>query len=90
MFANKNHSDAEISTREWGTGNHPQEEETCDRLPDLAGAEGSSNCIRIQGREFRCLWQGAVVQLIKVSSVCAQNEVPIKVKAWRSVVTAIT
>lgn len=76
-----------MSTREWGTGNHPQEEEICDRLPDLAGNEGSSNCIRIQGKEFRCPWQKAVVQLIKVSSVCAQNEVPIKVKASRTVLT---
>lgn len=65
----------------------PKKKKLVIDLPDLVGAEGSSNCIRIQGREFRCPWQGAVVQLIKVSSVCAQNEVPIKVKAWRTVLS---
>ena len=55
--------------------------EICDRLPDLVGAEGSSNSVRIQEREFGCPWQKAVEQLIKVSSVCSQNEVPIKKKS---------
>ena len=52
-----------------------------DRLPDRVRAEGSSNSVRIQGREFGCPWQETVLQLIKVSSVCASNEVPINIKA---------
>lgn len=59
---------------------HKKKGEICDRLPDLVGAEGSSNSVRIQEREFGCPWQEAVEQLIKVSSVCSQNEVPIKKK----------
>lgn len=50
---------------------HKKKGEICDRLPDLVGAEGSSNSVRIQEREFGCPWQEAVEQLIKVSSVCS-------------------
>lgn len=53
----------------------------CDRLPDHVRAEGSSNSVIIQGREFGCPWRETVVRLIKASSVRALNEVPINIKA---------
>ena len=69
-------TNTEISAREWIMGNGPKKKgEFYDRLLYLVWAEGRHSSARIQKRELGGPWQEALEQLIKVSSMCPQNEV---------------
>lgn len=55
-------TNTEMSTMEWVTGNSLRGE-ICERLPELVGAEGSSDSVRIHESKFGCPCQKAVEQL---------------------------